>query len=529
MRGLAWLVVPLAACAGEGPLAPRGGDTAPADAAGGDPGDAAPVGDPVPAGDPVPQITWTTVRAIFHAHSIYSHDGCTGDGYPLGSPESLACQAQLRAAPCALGIDLVSLTDHPAHMQDQPFVDDLLFDAGAGDVLVTDGSDAVANRVTCANGHRYLFTAGYESQHSMPLGLHHHLPAAEDYDGITDATPIGTVQARVAAMSAAGAVPAVVHSEMDDISAATIRDGGFAAMEWYNIHANIMALTGGEEYLITGDYQTVIDSLSAIDDFLLGSSAGAHPDLVYLALLPFLPPQGFAKWTEVTAARPITGILGTDVHRNLAVDAGVCEGDILEPLCLVAAALYPNVLTLLLSGGTIQLTDNEQIDSYRRLMSWLENRILVAGEVTPLTIALALRQGQSFGLFTVFGEPDAFSFSAVDAGGRRHAMGAALSGPATLHVEVPTRPVALPGTVPFSGAEAELAELRAALVFTDGSGRREVAAGTASFDHLATAVGAYHVEISIRPLHLAPHLGSEAALADPVQLWLITNPIRIAP
>jgi hypothetical protein len=360
----------------------------------------------------------------------------------------------------------------------------------------------------------------------MPLGLHHHLPNPEDYEGIDDSTPLATVQARVAAMEAAGAVPTIVHSEMDNISVPTIRDGGFAAMEWYNIHANIEMLLGVDEYLISGDYQSVISSLGAIDAFLLGSGSGAHPDLVYLAMLPFAPAQGFAKWSAITATRPITGLLGTDVHRNVEVDAGICAGA-LQPLCTIAAALFPNVLTLLLSGGTIQLTDNEQLDSYRRVMSWLENRVLVEA-VTPLDIADALRAGRTYGLFSVFGEPDAFGFEA-ESGGGRHPMGAEIAGPGTLHVEIPARPVALAGYVPFDQAQADLAEIRAALIRTDAGGSTVVHQSTASFDFEAVEPGAYHVEIFLRPLHLAPHLGTESALAQPEFLWLITNPIRVTP
>jgi hypothetical protein len=249
--------------------------------------------------------------------------------------------------------------------------------------------------------------------------------------------------------------------------------------------------------------------------------------LIGLVLLHIVPEAGFDKWRTIQRRRPITGLLGTDIHRNVRIDP-VCTG-LLRPLCEALAGLYPNVLTLLISGGFINLTDGERLDSYVRIMSWLDNRVL-ANDTTPRGIESAIREGRVYGVFTIFGDVEGFRFVAHREGVDWE-LGTEVAAPATLRVQLPDRPIAQ-SRVSFTEAQADTAEIRAQLFRTDGAGTTAVAETTALGDLLeldAVEPGAYHVEVRITPLHLEEALGSESALANDEYLWIITNPIRVIP
>ena len=482
-----------------------------------------------PAVTPTPpdaEPAWQEMRGAVHVHSVFSHDACDGNGLPGGLPDPL-CMAQLRDSLCGAGFAFVGLTDHPSFMRDHAFVDDLLFDASAGDVLVEEGGEAIANRMACPGGATVLVTAGYEANHTMPIGLKGHLPTPELYSGVDDAMLLADAQALVDGLKAGGAVTALAHSEGEDLSAQRIVDAGFEAMEWYNPHGNFKTVLGGDT--VTGDPLAVIDLVKSMESFLLGSDSGASADLLYLLLLPEWPQAGFDKWREVNRQASVTGLLGSDVHQNVSVDP-VCGSDPgVQALCAVAAAAWPNALTLLLSGGQITLADGERIDGYDRIFRWLDNRVL-ATEATHGAITQSIRDGRSFGVFRVFGEPEGFAFTADFGDGVARALGADREGPATMRVVAPI-PEAIEGGAPFTPADAGNASVRITLLRTDAAGtvvvRDEVVAPGAVLEQPVADAGAYSVEIHVTPHHLATALGDESALADIEYLWVITNPIRV--
>lgn len=482
---------------------------------------------PTPAPTPEPEPMWVEMRGVVHVHSPFSHDACDGDGLPGGLPDAL-CLEDLRTSICGAGLRFVALTDHPSFMQDYPFEQVLLYDATAGDQLVTEAGKAIANQLACPGGARVLVTAGYEAQHTMPLGLKGHLPSESLYGGVNDAMPLADAQALADGLKAGGAVTALAHSEEPDLSAQRIADAGFEAMEWYNPHGNFKTVLGGD--VIIGDPEAVVDLLEGMGSFLLGSESGAHADLLYLVLLPMWPEEGFEKWRTVQRQKHITGLLGSDVHQNVSI-APLCEGDpALEAACELLALAYPHWITNLLAGGQIVLTDGERIDGYDRLFRWLDNRVL-ALEPTPASIGAAIRQGRSFGVFRVFGEPEGFAYTGKFADGVDRAMGTDREGPATLRVMAP-RPEALADGGPqFTAEEASLATIRVTLFRTDAAGtsvvRDEVMEPGTVLEQTVQAPGAYHVEVSITPHHLASSLGEESARAQTEYLWVITNPIRV--
>ncbi|MGC4115979.1 MAG: hypothetical protein QM765_15605 [Myxococcales bacterium] len=150
--------------------------------------------------------------------------------------------------------------------------------------------------------------------------------------------------------------------------------------------------------------------------------------------------------------------------------------------------------------------------------------------LTPEGFAEALRSGRNYGLYSVFGGADGFSFTAR-AGSSLLPMGGAGHGPLELRVQVPARPVQLDGAA-FTPAQADTAQLRVRLVRSDASGPVVVRETTQPGELVAETVsvpGPYHVEIRIRPLHLAQSLGSESALAEHDFLWVISNAIWLEP
>jgi hypothetical protein len=519
------------------------------DAAGDAPGDAPGVDDrqdlrlyltDISKSEAVPPSPYTEARGLIHMHSIYSHDGCDGEGFISGKP-NLQCLKELRDAVCQNGFDFMFLTDHPSNMKNYTLQQDMLHDAAAGDTLVLDKGKPIANKLACKGGTSVLVSVGFESLHMMPLGLHA-LPSTTPqdlYGGISDTSDKTKLKAQVAGLKAVGSVVAMVHSEEADISAATIDVGGFEAMEWYNIHASILLLLSKD--LLSADITkipqlaTLVNKLIALGPFLTAGTSAPHPDLVYLLLLDTLPAGGFDKWRAVQKTRRITGVLGSDIHRNVSVDASmctgalqiVCAGALLGVEALIGAKIPQAIKTLLLSGGTIDMSDGVRIDSYDRLMRWLENRLLVT-KVGQLELQEALRKGRAYGVFTVFGDPAGFSFSATKAGAATALhLGDAAKGPLTLQVKAPALPVKMRG-VAFTAAEAAKAELEVKLLRTDAAGTTTVATAKTLGALLTKQVsqpGAYHVEIWITPKHLTKALGTSSALGGKAYLWVITNPI----
>ncbi len=479
------------------------------------------------AGDPMVGPALHEVRGVLHMHSAYSHDGCDNNPQPDGVPNT-ECINDLREAICANDFDFLYMTDHPHLMQDFGFPEVLYYDAGRGDELVMQEGLPIANRLKCAGtGQRVLVQAGFESDHTAPLGMHHHLEHATSYGALNDARPLEECQATVTDIKNAGAVVAVVHSEEPDLSAQRLLDSGVEAMEWYNVHASLLALTGGSDTL-SGDPLQALDKIRIIDDFLLGSDSGAHPDLVVLALFNLaMPEAGFEKWRTVNQTRLVTGLLGSDIHRNGSVEP-VCSGSALLA-CEAAAVLYPNALTVLISGGQLMLSDNVRLDSYARLQRMLENRLLVTA-LTPDGLAEAIRLGRGYSVFTLFGEPQGFKFEGSH-GTTLLPLGSVSQGPVRLHVQAPTAPGLVRGA-PFTPTEALTAEIRMVLKRIDAQGTTDVATVTTlggTLDQNVTAPGAYYVELWIRPYHLENALGDARELADVDYRWLLTNPIRVTP
>lgn len=484
---------------------------------------------------------YLTVRGLYHMHSAYSHDACDEQGLINGQPNA-PCVAQLRAAICDNGLDFVFMTDHPSNMSTHTIEQDLYYDAAQGDQLVLEAGKPIANAINCGAGKkRPLLSVGFESSHMMPLGLHELPPTGSPlYDAISDAKPVATIQQQISGLSLHGAVVSMVHSEETDISATTIDSAGFDAMEWYNIHANIKILLGKDKLSVDlaniPALTALVKKLGELDDFITKAANSPHPDLAFLILLDQAPPEGFDKWRSIQRTRPITGLFGSDIHRNVSVDTGMCAG-LQQIVCVLALQAVESGLgltlpgaikSLVLAGGTITLSDGERIDSYDRGMRWMENRLLVKS-FDQASLQQSIREGRAFGVFTIFGDPQGFSFTGTAQGSTLY-LGDKAAGPITLRIGAP-RPAAMRGA-PFTATDATLAEVTVELYRTDAAGTTLVTSSSSpggTVVQLVNQPGAYHVEIRIRPKHLTTALGSASALAQKDFLWLISNPIYVLP
>ena len=482
---------------------------------------------------------WITTRAILHLHSPISHDACDGHSKHTGdlAGRDQECLQQLFDALCADKIDVAFVTDHPAYLREQTFEDALLYRAGhgqtlldrAGNPVASADAGAVTDRVDCGGGRSVLIATGWEGTHTLPLGLERKLDDPLYGVATTGADPLADQQALLAGLHDAGAVYFTAHSEEPDLPASRLVELRTDGMEWYNPHGNFKHVFGQDGSSVGGgvDPAALADGLKALrhlEPFLAGSSAQA--DLVLLDLLAAgFPEAGYDKVHAVIGQRRIATGLGSDVHQNVSVKP-LCKGAVAMALCQAVASASPNLLTELAAGGTLVMSDGGRIDSFARIMRWLNNRVLVH-EVSMPAVRDALGAGRSYGLFAVFGEPGDFAVWAETSAGRLELGGEGPAAGAVLRARLPDAPAPELGAQ-WTAQEAALAGLHAVLFRTTAAGK-EIAAEWTAFGATVelpiTAPGAYTLEVRIVPRHLAGQLGAARALADVEYRWILPNPI----
>ncbi|HEU4614198.1 MAG TPA: hypothetical protein VFS15_19020, partial [Kofleriaceae bacterium] len=311
-------------------------------------------------------------RAIVHLHSPYSHDACDGMPRDASGVPNEPCLEHLRAALCTDQIDFAALTDHDDTMADEDFA--TLFSMRDGDeAVMDDNGQQFASRITCEDGHHVSITVGGEND-LMPIILHRHVTGTvqERHDIYN-----GTDAAAIAAMREAGAKIWVAHTEQhptDQLN--TIAPDG---IELYNLHANLDPDIR-EQYL-------GLDSAGAISaavEFADTNEGGPEPDL---ALLGFLTPNqpALTRWNDLLAeGRHVPATAGSDAHENAL---------------------------------PVTLADGERGDSYRRVLRWFSNIVLVANPGDPAAIEAALAGGRVFTLFEIMGTPEGFDVYATGGSG----------------------------------------------------------------------------------------------------------------
>lgn len=413
-------------------------------------------------------------RATVHLHSPLSHDACDGEGWVDGELADPACLAHLRAAMCALHLDAAMLTDHAPHLEEVSIERALWLEAGDEPLRDAEGN-VVAGRIACDDGHRVLVTAGSENQ-LMPLGLERHPGDPSDPAALVALYDSNTPDA-VAAFRAAGALVWQAHTEgrtLDELRAIDL-DG----LEIYNIHANV-APDIREEHLglpPTSFFRDLLDFTDA--RFRL------PPDLAVLAFLSENQPA-LDRWDALLSeGAHIAGTAGADAHENTF---------------------------------TMLLPDGERADSYRRMMIWVQNHLLV-DDATPEGIDDALVRGRLYVTFEVFGTPVGFDFVAEDASATFE-MGDDAPVGATLRLTRPSLPEGFPADPP------PIVTMR--ILRATATGAVEVASGDgATLEHVTTEAGAYRAEVRMIPEHARPVLGSRGESLIRELPWVYSNPIFV--
>jgi hypothetical protein len=418
------------------------------------------------------------VRGLIHSHSVYSHDAC--DYAPM-DPATHAidsvCFEDFRRGLCQARHDFVMLTDHRESFSATAFPETLLYRAERGDALVERGGGPVASWAACpaeAGGGRALVLAGNEAG-MMPVGLERHVSASEpERDALYgQATPEA-----VATLRAHGAVVLLAHTEgwtPEEILAL-----GVDGFEMFNLHANAVGGAGAALELLA----RLVDAPETLP----------HPDLTILPIV-HEDPVYLDHWATVLArgARAVTTI-GTDCHRNS----------------------FPDLLS-----------DGERIDSYRRMMVWMSNHLLLRpepdGSWDDRHLKDALRGGRLYGAFEVLGHPEGFDFFAHEGGSVRE-MGEILSlaSGVELVVRMP-RVRDLGAALPAPGLVMRL------LVADEGGWRVAAETDAPELRHAPSERGAYRAEVRMRPRHLGRWLAAYDALADADFVWIYSNAIYVAP
>ncbi len=402
------------------------------------------------------------LRVIAHLHSHWSHDACDGNPQPDGVPDE-ACYQDLRSGLCTARIDVAFLSDHPGHADETDYDTLLLHRDGDAEVVDADGA-VVGTRIDCGNGHEVRLFPGIESRDMMPFALDAHVDGG--YSGTTAAD-----QQRV---TDAGGIRWIAHTETRDLE--TLRAMELEGIELYQLHANL-APDLREDYLGLDPF----GYLGEVGPFFFPETNGVldppHPDLAPLGFLSLNEPSIVALETlgqeQVLA---VTG--GTDAHQNV----------------------FP-----------ADASDFERIDSYRRMMRWFNNWLLLPenAELSPEALESAMRGGKSFVVFEVFGTPEGFSVDLRRPGSS--GPGATLGDEIALDdgLEVVVTPPTLDLRSPRSEDEpvvttrVYLADAEGRTLLVEQEGADPVRAEVSS-------AGVVRVEVWITPRHLGPYLGEVA-------------------
>ncbi len=432
------------------------------------------VGVALPSLDRVDEDGYRDVRGIIHSHSYFSHDAC--DDMPVvDGVRNEPCFGDLRRGMCQTKHDFVMLTDHPSDFRESEFTDALLYRPDRGDELVIRDGAPVASRAGCPDGAPILVMAGSESNRVMPVGLEGHV--SDDIDDRGAAYSSDTPE-NAARLRAQGAVVLVAHPEMYTVDELAARDiDGF---EMYNLHANLLRRDS------LGVALRLLQRLAANDPDL------PHPDL---ALMPIVveDERYLERWGSLLARglhRVTT--MGTDAHRN-------------------------SLPTL--------MQDGERVDSYRRMLLWFTNHLLIQPEANgswdDRHVKEALRSGRHYGAFEMLGYPDGFSYT-PDSDNGHAAMGdtVALADDPTFTVRIPS----------VRGIEdgREAPAMQARILRAVEGGFEEVASGTADLTFAPTIAGAYRAEIRMVPYHLREDLGGDAEeLLARDYVWIYGNAIYV--
>lgn len=435
---------------------------------------------PTPAPVWTPSTTYATERAplrglidrrgLIHAHSVYSHDACDNKPELESGEKDPVCFDDFREGMCASKHDFVMLSDHRDGFSDGTYPEVLLYRPDQGDTLVMRNARPVANLAACPDGSKVLIMAGLEAR-TMPVGLEQHVAPREMRSAIYgEATPEA-----IEMFKENGAVVLLQHTE--DWTPETLVELPIDGFEMFNLHANTFLNLGGILEVV----------LRAAEDDFVGMP---HPDVGVIGFISE-DPRYLERWGTVLSQTKRVTTMGTDCHRNSFKPA---------------------------------LQDGERMDSYRRMMIMLSNHILVEpradGTWDDSDLKAALRAGRLYGAFEMYGYPVGFDYHAR-AGEAVHEMGSsvALSSSPELSVRA--------ATIRNLDPKVEAPEIYIRILRAREGGWDEVARGDEKLSYRPDTPGAYRAEVRMRPRHLKPYLGVQAALGEEDRIWIYSNAIYV--
>ena len=415
---------------------------------------------------------WQARRGIVHLHSPWSHDACDGVPLPDGSPD-VECLADLRAALCETAMDFAYLTDHPAHAADQSYK--ALFHTKDGDVPIRQSGTQVASQLQCADAHSVLWMPGIEDT-LMPVGLSRHAGhSSEESHEIYDSAHASAVQA----MKDAGSIVLVAHTEGKDLDQLSdMIDAGVQGVEIFNLHAAFDPTKREEDLGLDG-----LGWLTQITPFSSPDGTG-EPDLFFLAVLQ-AQDVSLERWDALSAGGPVIGVAGTDAHQNVL---------------------------------PLEFRDGERGDSYRRMLRWFSNNLLIdeaISDLRPEHTDEALAAGRAYVAFEILGTPAGFDFHLEAPDGTTYEMGAS-SPPGALSLTCPTLSAHSPRGLQAPQIQAKI--LKDGELWAQGCGRFET-----------DGPGVYRAEVQILPKHLTDFLGENPDTWLHFYPWVYSNPIRVTP
>lgn len=476
------------------------------DAIGGDPGaeepDTESAVDEMPLFDPLvthgaelhaPVRGLTARRGTIHLHTGYSHDACDGEVWLKDADPELAdgetivtvegsshlmvverwneCNQDVRRAVCDVQQDFLFFTDHNNNYPSFEYPDVLLYQPDDGDELIMRDGQPAAMWMTCPSGRRVLMSAGVDT-HLLAFGLERHV--VED---IAERRRIYGTRTEEAVQMLRDAGALVVSGYSDEWDPDLLFALPFDGFEIYNPATNLRRNLGATGTLIT--------------EMGLRPERAPHPQL---ALLPLFEEndENLWRWSRLSEIRPIFNYLGTNAHQNV-FRTPVFEG--------------------------------ERIDSFRRMMSWFANYVLIDEAISHADdrqLKEAIGAGRHYGVFEFLGVAIGFDYHAAR-GDSVWEMGSRISldeGPVRLNVQVPTLYGAL-----HDGMEAP--EISARVLRAHEDDWLVVEQGTESFSTDITEPGVYRVDVRMVPHHLRAWLGEKADEYIRDVVWVYSNPIFV--
>lgn len=413
-------------------------------------------------------------KGLLHAHSAYSHDACDGEPVKDGVRDQ-ACLADFRDALCATKMDFVFLTDHRDAFDETEFPDAILYASDRGDTLIDRGNGPVANRAACSDdGRQTIVMAGSETPDMMPVGVEGHpVPREERGTLYGDRTT-----EHIEALHAAGALIMYAHTE--GITVDEILASGLDGFEMYNLHRNL--------------FMKIAEALDLAVRISEDDPGLPVPDLSFVRVLS-IDDEYMAKWALVAeSGARFTTTFGTDCHQNT----------------------FPGLMA-----------DGERIDSYRRMMAWMSNHLLVKpdddGGFDDRALKEALAAGRLYGAFEVFGPPAGFEFVA-----RAGDVVTEMGGEVVLD-DAPILEIALPVV---DGMERDVAPpdviVRLLRAESDGTWSEVARGEDTEVAFTPTTAGAYRAEVRIVPHHLERYLGADDYWTlSRDHAWILSNVIQV--